>query len=35
MNYKVVGYCKRSPSKLDPNHLAINFPGFHQLEINL
>lgn len=35
MNYKVVGYCKRSPSTMNPGRLAINFPGFHQLEINL
>lgn len=34
-NYKIVGYCKRTPSRNDPNRLAINFPGFQQLEINL
>jgi hypothetical protein len=33
--YKVVGFCKRSPSRLGTNHLAINFPSFKHLEINL
>lgn len=33
-NYKVMGYCKRAPTRLDTSHLAINFPSFGQLEIN-
>jgi hypothetical protein len=31
-NYKIMGYCKRSPSRMDTANLAINFPGFQQLE---
>lgn len=33
-NYKVMGYCKRSPSRLNIPDLAINFPGFKQLELD-
>ena len=32
-NYKIMGYCKRSPSRLNTGNLAINFPSFSQLEI--
>lgn len=34
-NYKILGYCKRSPSRLGTSKLAINFPSFKQLEIGL
>jgi hypothetical protein len=34
-NYKIMGYCKRSPSRLNVDGLAINFPSFKQLEISL
>jgi hypothetical protein len=34
-NYKVLGYCKRAPSRLSTHSLAINFPSFKNLEINL
>lgn len=34
-NYKVLGYCKRSPSRLKTPNLAINFPSFEQLELSL
>ena len=34
-NYKIVGYCKRTPSRMETPRLAINFPGFQQLEISL
>lgn len=34
-NYKIVGYCKRSPTRLNSSKLAINFPGFEQLELGL
>lgn len=34
-NYKIMGYCKRSPSKLDTKKLGINFPSFRQLEVEL
>ncbi len=34
-NYKVLGFCKRSPTRLSTHKLAINFAGFKQLEINL
>jgi hypothetical protein len=34
-NYKVMGYCKRAPSRLDPNSIQINFPGFKELEVDL
>ena len=32
-NYKVIGFCKRSPSQMDSSNLAINFAGFMQLEL--
>lgn len=32
-NYKVLGYCKRAPSRLNTDNLAINFPSFKYLEI--
>lgn len=34
-NYKVMGYCKRSPTRLGTSKLAINFPSFKQLEVEL
>lgn len=34
-NYKIMGYCKRTPSRLSTPNLAINFPGFKQLEIDI
>lgn len=34
-NYKVLGFCKRSPTRMNTSNLAINFPGFRQLEVNL
>lgn len=34
-NYKVMGYCKRSPSRLGISNLGINFPSFKQLEVEL
>jgi hypothetical protein len=34
-NYKVMGYCKRSPSRMGTSKLAVNFPSFKQLEIDL
>lgn len=34
-NYKMMGYCKRSPTRLDTSKLAINFPSFKQLEVEL
>ncbi len=34
-NYKVMGFCKRAPSRLSTTKLAINFPSFKHLEINL
>lgn len=34
-NYKVMGYCKRSPSRMGTSNLAVNFPSFKQLEIEL
>jgi hypothetical protein len=34
-NYKVMGFCKRSPTRLSTTKLAINFPSFKHLEINL
>ena len=33
-NYKIMGYCKRAPTRLETSSLAINFPSFGQLEIN-
>jgi hypothetical protein len=35
LNYKVMGYCKRAPSRMNTPKLAINFPGFRQLEVEL
>ena len=35
VNYKVMGYCKRSPSLTNNGQLAINFPSFKHLEVNL
>lgn len=35
VNYKIMGYCKRSPTKLSSTKLGINFPSFGHLEINL
>jgi hypothetical protein len=32
-NYKILGYCKRSPSRMGTRKLAINFPSFNQLEL--
>lgn len=34
-NYKIMGYCKRSPSRLGTTNLAINFPSFKHLEVEL
>jgi hypothetical protein len=34
-NYKIMGYCKRAPSRLGVKGLAINFPGFEQFEVEL
>ena len=34
-NYKIMGYCKRSPTKFDTSNLRINFPSFEQLEVDL
>lgn len=35
-NYKIMGYCKRSPSRVGSNReLSINFPSFKQLQIKL
>ena len=34
-NYKVVGYCKRSPTRLNTSNVAINFAGFQNLELDL
>jgi hypothetical protein len=35
LNYKIMGYCKRAPSRLGTPNLAINFPSFKYLEIKL
>lgn len=35
LNYKIMGYCKRSPSRLGTSNLAINFPSFKYLEMEL
>ncbi len=35
LNYKVMGYCKRSPGRLGTTNLAINFPSFKHLEVKL
>lgn len=34
-NYKVIGFCKRSPTRMETTNLAINFPGFKQLEVDI
>lgn len=34
-NYKIMGYCKRSPTRLGTSNLVINFPSFQQLEVQL
>ncbi len=34
-NYKILGFCKRSPSKLQQGRIVINFPSFSQEYINL
>lgn len=34
-SYRIMGYCKRSPSMMGSSNLIINFPGFKQLEIDL
>lgn len=34
-NYKILGFCKRSPSRLRPGQLVINFPSFSETYINL
>lgn len=34
-NYKIMGYCKRSPTRLNTPNLAINFPSFKYLELDL
>ena len=33
-NYKIMGFCKRSPSRLGTDHIGINFPSFRYLEVN-
>jgi len=35
LNYKVLGYCKRSPSRINSKGLGISFPSFNYLEIKL
>jgi hypothetical protein len=34
-NYKFLGYCKRSPTRQGTPKLAINFPSFKHLEVDL
>jgi hypothetical protein len=34
-NYKIMGYCKRSPSRLQNARIEINFPSFNSLELAL
>lgn len=34
-NYKIMGYCKRSPSRVGTSAVTINFPSFKQVEIDL
>ncbi|MFY7991799.1 MAG: hypothetical protein ACOVP4_00785 [Bacteriovoracaceae bacterium] len=34
-NYKILGFCKRSPSKLQQGRIVINFPSFSEEYINL
>jgi hypothetical protein len=35
LNYKVMGYCKRAPTRMGTSSLAINFPSFQHLEVKL
>jgi len=35
LNYKVLGYCKRAPTRLNSNSQGISFPSFKFLEIDL
>lgn len=35
LNYKVMGYCKRSPTRMGTDKLAISFPSFKYLEVSL
>jgi hypothetical protein len=34
-NYKVLGYCKRAPTRMDSQALGINFPSFGYLEVDI
>ncbi len=34
-NYKILGFCKRSPTRIRQGRLVINFPSFHEIYINL
>jgi len=34
-NYRVLGFCKRSPTRLKTSKLSINFPAFRDLEVRL
>jgi hypothetical protein len=34
-NYKLLGYCKRSPTRQGTPRLVINFPSFRHLEVEL
>jgi hypothetical protein len=34
-NYKVLGYCKRSPGSIKARNLVINFSGFKQTEVEI
>lgn len=34
-NYKVLGYCKRAPTRMDTEAIVINFPSFKSSEISL
>lgn len=34
-NYKIMGYCKRSPTSFNNKGLTINFPSFKQLELKI
>ena len=34
-NYKVLGYCKRSPSRLGTHKIIVNFPSFKELEVDI
>ncbi len=35
LNYKIMGYCKRAPTRLETSNIAINFPSFKYLEMKL